>query len=142
MKLIDILNELLLLPSDLERLNRYGEDIIEEYEEGPYTLVLTRNRHNGYHQVGLTSNEQEFTTQSSQQKRATDKSMGLIIQVWGRVAKKLQEWNGTYGRLAVGSFNKERTEKYRRILHNFGFEVGPLTDQSGGNYFFINYTKK
>lgn len=138
MKLVDILNELLLLPADLERLNRYGEEIIGEFEEGPYTLILTRNRHNGNHQVGLTSNEQEFTTPNSQQKKGTDKSMSTIIQVWGRVARKLQEWNGTYGRLAVGSFNKERTDKYRRILHNFGFEVSQLYDQSSGNFFFIN----
>ena len=138
MKLIDILNELLLLPSDMERLKSYGEEVIQEFEEGPYTLILTRNRHNNNYQVGLTSNEQEFTTASSQQKKSTDIPMTVIIQVWGRVARKLEEWNNTYGRLAVGSFNKERTDKYRRILHNFGFQVSQLYDQSSGNYFFID----
>lgn len=138
MKLIDILNELLLLPSDVDRLDTYGEEVIEQFDQGPYTLLLTRNKHYGTYQVGLTSDEQEFTTPSSQEKKSTDKSMGVILRVWMDISKKLKGWNERYGKLIVGSYNKERTEKYRRILKTFGFQVGDLISQSGGNYFFIN----
>lgn len=138
MKLLDILNELLLIPSDVSRLSTFGEEIIEEINEGPYTLILTRNKHYGTYQVGLTSDEQEFTTPSSQQKKSTDKSMSIILKVWMNLSKKIKEWSERYGKLIVGSFNRERTEKYRRILSNFGFKVGELISKSEGNYFFLD----
>lgn len=141
MKLQDILLELLMLGVDQERLRQYGEDIIDEFEEGPYTLILTKNRHNGNYQVGLTSDEQEFTSVASQMKKPTDKSTGQIIQTWGRISRKLKEWVNIHEKIAIGSFNKSRTAKYHRILSNFGLTVGEIHSQSQGDYFFIYNNK-
>lgn len=137
MKLQDILLELLLLPTDQERLAQHGEEIIDEFEEGPYALILIKNKYNGYYQVGLTSDEQEFTTAASQIKKPTDKTNIQIIQTWGRIARKLQQWVGEHEKIAIGSFNKSRTAKYRRILQNFGLDVSEIYEQSKGDFFFI-----
>jgi hypothetical protein len=137
MKLQEILLELLLLATDKERLRQYGEEIIDEFKEGSYTLILTKNRYSEYYQVGLTSDEQEFTTSSSQIKKPTDKSTGEIIQTWGRIAKKLKQWVDTYEKIAVGSFNRVRTAKYRRILKNFGLDVSEIYELSHGDVFYI-----
>jgi hypothetical protein len=137
MKLQEILLELLMLATDQERLRQYGEEIIDEFEEGSYTLILTKNKYNGYYQVGLTSDEQEFTTAASQIKKPTDKSTGQIIQTWGRIARKLKQWVDVHEKVAIGSFNKIRTAKYRRILQNFGLDVSEIQSQSHGDFFFI-----
>jgi transketolase len=87
--------------------------------------------------VGLTSDEQEFTTAASQIKKPTDKTNIQIIQTWGRIARKLQQWVGEHEKIAIGSFNKSRTAKYRRILQNFGLDVSEIYEQSQGDFFFI-----
>ena len=137
MKLQDILLELLMLGVDQERLRQYGEDIIDEFNAGPYNMILTKNRHNGNYQVGLTSDEQEFTSVASQMKKPTSKSNGEIIQTWGRISRKLKEWVVVHEKIAIGSFNKSRTSKYRRILSNFGLNVTYMYTQSQGDYFFV-----
>jgi hypothetical protein len=137
MKLLEVLNELLMLHTDLERLQRYGEEIIEEFEEGPYTLILTKNIHHNMYQIGLTSNEQEFTTSQSQEKKLTDKSVRVVLQSWSRISRKVREWLDKYGEINVGSFNVPRTHKYRRMLSNFGIDCGDVQTNSHGAFFVI-----
>lgn len=141
MKFQDILLELLMLGIDQERLRSNGEEIIDEFEEGPYSLILLRNRHNGKYQVGLTSDEQEFTSVASQMKKPTTKSNSEILQTWSRISRKLTEWVNAHQKVAIGSFNRSRTAKYRRILINFGLNVGEIIPQSQGDYFFIYGSK-
>ena len=132
-----VLNELLLITKDLERLKQHGEEIVEEFQEGPFTLILTKNIHHNTYQVGLTSDEQEFTSPESQTKKLTNQSTRTIIQSWGRISRKIKEWLERFGMIHIGSMNKSKTHKYHRILSNFGLDCGPIQSIGRGDFFII-----
>lgn len=132
-----ILNELLLLMKDLERINQNGEDLVEEVEIGPFILILTRNKETGNYQVGLTTSNKEFTTIDSQQDVETEKSQTDIIQSWKKITNKIKEWVDKFSLLFVGSFNHNKVKKYHKILSRFGLNTSGISSVTQGSWFII-----
>ena len=132
-----LLNELLLLTKDIERMKQHGDELIEELNFGPFILVLTHNKIQGYYQVGLTSTDKEFTTPDSQKDLKSDKSQNDIIKAWKQIVNKIQDWVNTYGLLFIGSFNHGKVKKYHKILNTFGINVGDINTGHMGSWFNI-----
>ena len=111
-----LLNELLLLTKDIERMRQHGDELIEELNFGPFVLILTQNKIQNYYQVGLTTTDKEFTTSDSQKDVKSDKSQSDIIKAWKQIVNKIQEWVNMYNVLFIGSFNHGKVKKYHKIL--------------------------
>lgn len=130
------------LEDELEKIKEYGYEVVERYSAEPYNMLLLHNTEEDIYEVSLTTNEDEFTSFESQvSKSPTHKSN--FRQIAKKLINKLKEWLSKYGDLFVGSFNKERTYKYKRIFSNMGLNVGDIQFNSNedlpDSYDFIVY---
>jgi hypothetical protein len=123
---------------DLEKLEQTGFKLIEKFIVKPYTMILL---YNGYfYQISLTTNDDEFTTFDSQIKKSPEHNSNFL-KIGKKLINKLKEWSWSYGTLYVGSFNKSRTEKYKRIFNILGLNIGdihymPPSDAYAESWFF------
>mgnify|MGYP003336082352 CR=1 FL=1 len=108
MKLLDVLNELLINPVDMDALRSWGEHIVEEVDYFPYTVFLTKKDHSNVYQVGFTSNGEVCSSSSSQQKKTSCTPVDVAIRSKQKIVEKVMEWNQTYGKLIIGSYNGKK----------------------------------
>jgi hypothetical protein len=138
MKLLDVLNELMLIKKDLDRIESWGEQLVEEYEVGPFTVFLTKSKYTNRFQVGLTSNEQECSSAEAQQKKESCVPTHVVMQSYPRIVRKVGEWIDQFGTLNVGSWNGEKTVQYRKIFNRFGLNCTPIESAMGGFIFQVS----
>jgi hypothetical protein len=137
MKLISLLQELLLHPTDQERLDSRGENLVDSLEVGPYKIALLRNNYSGRLQMGLTSHENLFTNPEDQQDRPSKESTKTIMALWGTLTNKIKEWGLRYGEIHGGSMNNRKTIKYRNIFMRYGLKCGEIYKISNSTGFVI-----
>jgi hypothetical protein len=141
-KVIKFLNE--GMEDELEKLSEYGYSVVESYTAEPYTMLLLHNTEEDIYEISLTTDEDEFTSFESQISKPPKHKVNYVKKI-KQLVDKLKDWLKEYGDLFVGSFNKERTYKYKRIFSNMGLNVGEIQfndNQSMGmpdSYDFMVY---
>ena len=133
------------LEDELEKIKEYGYEVVERYSVEPYNMLLLHNTEEDIYEVSLTTNEEDFTSFESQvSKSPTHKSN--FRKIASKLINKLKEWLSEYGDLFVGSFNKDRTYKYKRIFSNMGLNVGEIqfntNEDLPDSYDFMVYASK
>jgi len=113
------------LEDELEKIKEYGYEVVERYSVEPYNMLLLHNTDEDIYEVSLTTNEDEFTSFEAQISKPP-KHKSNFRKIASKLINKLKEWLSEYGNLFVGSFNKERTFKYKRIFSNMGLNVGEI----------------
>ena len=133
------------LEDELEKIKEYGYEVVERYSVEPYNMLLLHNTEEDIYEVSLTTNEEDFTSFESQiSKPPAHKSN--FRKIASKLINKLKEWLSEYGDLFVGSFNKDRTYKYKRIFSNMGLNVGEIqfntNEDLPDSYDFMVYASK
>jgi hypothetical protein len=142
MKLITLLQELLLHPTDQERLDTRGENLIDSLEVGPYKIALLKNANSGRIQMGLTSHENLFTNPEDQQDRPSKENAKTIMALWGTLTNKIKDWGRVYGDIHGGSMNPQKTIKYRNIFMRYGLKCGEIYKVGSSTGFVIHPLNK
>lgn len=132
-----LLELLMLLQSEVEVLNRYGLDVVERYDVDPYIMLLLKKQHSNYFTVSLTTADSPFTRPTDQQHKPSQQDVSVIFRAWKKLVARLSSWVNQHEKIEVGSFNKERTHKYKDAISRFGLKCGPVQDAYGGNFFYV-----
>jgi hypothetical protein len=138
MNFTDILLE--MIEDELRKLRSMGMEDIDRIDAGPYKMFLLKNQtfhYDSLYDVALTSDDEDFTTPHAQRDRPIGHQMIDIARNWKRLSNKLRQWSIEYGDLRVGSMNRNKTAKYRRILSTIELPVGPLIEVPTGSYFIL-----
>jgi hypothetical protein len=128
---------------EMNTLKGYGMEVIEQFNSSPYNMLLIKFGHT--YQIALTTNEGDFSSFEAQvSKPPTHKSN--FMKIGKELVVKLEEWLSNYGDLFVGSYNKNRTNKYHRIFSRMGLKIGDIDSADFGNgiisYYFPIYSSK
>ena len=111
--------------SEINKLKKFGYVLIEKREVNNYILFLVKEPEEGAYEIGITSNNKDFTTQSSQQKiRGGGDGKEFSIAKGFRLV--ISDWLNKYNPIYVGSLNKNKTNKYHNIISRLGFNVGQI----------------
>jgi len=113
------------IDDELEKMLDLGYKLVDRYKSEPYTLILFHNMNEDSYEIGLTTDEEDFTTFNSQKTR-TPKHNINFKESSKKLITKIKEWLKSYGNLYVGSFNERRVQKYHRIFGRLGFSVGEI----------------
>ena len=123
---------------EMSKLRSYGMKVVETHSSGPYNMLLIAGM--GMFQVALTTNEEEFTTFDAQISKPP-KQISNFRKIAIELVTVVEGWLSKYGELFVGSYNKERTNKYHRIFTSMGLDIEPIKARDFGNgitsYFFM-----
>lgn len=120
---------------DLKKLKSMGYSVKDELKSGPYTIVLLTMFEQMY-QIALSSNNEEFTSNKSQEQRPTKQSNEEILKAWKQVIVRVKEWLNKYKIIYVGTFNENRAKKYKRILDREGFKTTEIEEKIPGSWIF------
>lgn len=91
---------------------------------------------NGKYIVGLSSDDYEFTNYSDQHvKTMINIPLREIFKISKEMINILKDWKNKYNPIFIGSNNKEKTHKYKKILQKVGIDSGSVMN-NGVNYFF------
>ena len=90
----------------------------------------------GY-QIGLTSLDQAFFEPQSQIKTKSKASGMGQLSIIKKMKDVVTEWSSMYQPLYAGTFNEERSYKYKSILEKLGFNIGDIRNMYGSYVFRI-----
>ena len=117
-----------------------GADLVDETEVGNYTIALlkvsdseTRRIVPTDYQLALQRDDTESTDPEQQFKKFDFKP--FTFEQVKEIVEKVKEWSSKYGKIAVASFNPEKTAKYKRVLIHFGLDV-----DDRGQYLLVRGT--
>ena len=131
-----------LEPQDIENIQRGGDDIIEEYNAGPYTIFLTRHKYMGMHKIGLTTIGVVCTTPENQFSKVACISHRDIIKARPLIAAKVSEWIESYGKMFIASWNEKKVNQYKRMFEGMGFKCSSIRKFMGGIMFQVDKTEE
>lgn len=126
--------------SEIEKLKSRCMSAIERFESGPYTMILFKHEtlfYGSHYEVGLTSDEEDFTTVHSQRSRSMGRDIKDITKNMNLIIKVLNEWVQKYGNMIVGSVNPKKTKQYHMIMSRTNMNVSEIKGSSMGYYFII-----
>lgn len=122
---------------DSEKLSSLGLHLIEEFRIGPYNLILVRHD-DGDYEVGITTNDETFSTPESQQHRVMSDEIKNPKKLWMMVKDKLQEWLDEHKKLLVGSYNRNRVKKYHKLCNMANMVTSDIFSTDEYDYFYLN----
>lgn len=136
--LVQVLQE--VIEDEIARLRHFGMRPIDRFDSGPYKMLLLKN--DSYHlgswyDVSLTSDDEDFTTPYAQRSRSLGREFSTFSPHIFPMIEKLLFWSQKYGDLRIGSMNRAKTIKYRKLMIRYKLNVGEIKDVSGGNYFIL-----
>jgi len=112
MKIKDILE---LSDHDKKFFDDTEHTILDTIKVGNFEASLIKHNPSGIIQIGLTSNDNDFTNPESQIKRNDVNPES--ISSWRKIAKRILMWSEKYDNIKVGSYDSLKTRKYHNILH-------------------------
>lgn len=131
-------NKLLIMESienSLNTLLNYGFKIVDKYISNNYTMFLLTLQDTDFYQIALTSNDDDFIDYDSQVKKYSLNSNDIIRKSYRELGNKVKSWVNVYGTIYVGSFNIERTYKYKKLLQNLGLKTSAIHHDESDNQF-------
>ncbi len=111
--------------TEINHLKNYGYKLIDKRVINKYILFLVKEPHKGLYEIGITSNNRDFTTPQSQEK-IPGVGGGDEFSTAKEFKKTIKDWLNKYSPIYVGSLNKNKTLKYYNILSRLGFNVGRI----------------
>lgn len=126
-----------LVPQDIENIKRGGDEIIEEYEAGPYTIFLTRHKYMGMHKIGLTTTGIPCTVPDYQFEKVACIPQKEILESYPKLVNKISEWVDKYGKMFIASWNEKKVRQYNKIFKRFGLVCSDVREFMGGYMFQI-----
>lgn len=145
MSLTQILKE--FTQKQLKFMQQYGADIVAWEQTNDYELLLfkdprmtTATSGDIKHQIGFQRKGQEFTDE----KQVMNKSIpdNVSISDLRKIEDIIKGWLGKYTKIAVGSNNKEKQDKYKRIFNRLGFNAKETRVDIGNGMEDILYLKQ
>lgn len=112
------------LEDQVKRLVDMGYEIVEKAYVYPYNMLLIKSPAGNF-DIALTTGEEYFLTYDSQKTRSPQSQQNWL-EIGRMLANIVKEWLAKYGQLSVGSFNRERSYKYHRLLKRLGFNIGEI----------------
>lgn len=125
----------LMSPDSLEQLKNHGEVIKDQFFVGPYELYLIYNGSFGIHQLAIQTKETQAISLEDQNKKIPKHKDSKLSYV-NDLKNKVSEWKLKYKTLYVGSYNKDKVNKYNNILQKLGFKT-QMGEMNGYIYFTI-----
>lgn len=114
-------------------IDELGFSVVEEVDIQEYTFVLVELSSSiarmvgADYQVGIQKAGYEFTDYNHQfLELPIDR---IPISVYRKVLEILKKWTKKHDKIAVGSVNPKKQERYKRILQNSGFVVSETSTQ-------------
>lgn len=126
-----------LVPQDIDNIRMGGDELIEEYEVGPYTIFLTRHKYMGMHKIGLTTTGTPCTIKDFQFSQVGCVSHREIIDAYPKIVDKISEWVDRYGKMFIASWNEKKVYQYHRIFTRFGLVCGNIRHFMDGYMFQV-----
>lgn len=114
--------------SDVEKIKKdWGMKLIDSKDVGDYKIFLAYYPGDSEYQIGMTSKERAFATPDSQEKIEMEFPLKNIKKNLMEMKKIILYWLEKYSsEIAIGSYNQEKTTKYRNILKHMGFTVSDI----------------
>lgn len=124
-------------PQDIENIKMGGDELIEEYEAGPYTIFLARHKYMGMHKIGLTTTGIPCTVPDYQFDKVGCVSHKDIMDAYPKLVNKISEWVDKYGKMFIASWNEKKVKQYNKIFKRFGLVCSDVRYFMGGYMFQI-----
>ena len=119
--------------SEMQKLKSFGYELIDKYIINNYIVFLLRL--NDIYEIGLTTNENDFTTYGSQIKKPTEENPRTARSSANKIIDIVKKWIQKYPDIQVGSLNKNRTTKYYILFKKFGFNTSDIEYNQGYDMF-------
>lgn len=129
-------------PRDVQNIKMGGDEIIEEYEAGPYTVFLTRHKYMGMHKIGLTTTGTPCTFPQPQFKKTPCVSQKDIIDAYRKIAPKVSSWIEEHGKMFIASWNEKKVLQYKRMFERMGFKCSNIRKFMDGIMFQVDKTEE
>jgi hypothetical protein len=132
MKLHQITNHIqeAIHPQDLQTLQNYGLQIIDQLDTHGYTITLIKIPNqilqtqpyppHFQYQLALAKNGHQFTNPQTQHtKHPTTTAQG--IDAIPKIKQKINNWLKQHNTLTIASHNQNKTNTYKHILNHLGY---------------------
>ncbi len=101
---------------DKSVINKHNGRVIEIINQNGYELALVDFGGIVGKTISLTYNNKEYFKPNQQQKQPTEYGGRDFIKISKHFFGVIKEWVDKYGKLSIGSTNKQRTEYYHNWL--------------------------